>query len=87
MSVEITGKINIDGVETEFIFHPDHGSWSQWGGNTEQLGARVDYLDAMARGLFEDTDYYEQDNDGDPGCECGEADSDAEGHGSDHDED
>ena len=63
MSVTISGKININGVETEFEFDADNGSWSQWGGTVEQLGARVEYLEAMERGLAEDTDYYNQPED------------------------
>lgn len=65
MSVTISGKININGVETEFEFDASNGSWSQWGGTTEELGERVEYLEAMERGLSEDTDYYSQPDDDD----------------------
>lgn len=63
MSVTISGKITIDGVETEFEFDASNGSWSQWGGTTEELGARVEYLDAMEQGLSEHSDYYGQPED------------------------
>lgn len=65
MSVEISGKITINGVESDFTFHSEIGSWSQWGGTTEELGARVEYLDAMERGLIEHSDYYSQSEDED----------------------
>jgi hypothetical protein len=54
----ITGS---DGTETEFLLHPDLGSWSQWGPvPQEALGERVEYLDAMQQGLSENSDYYSQ---------------------------
>lgn len=49
-----------DGSKSEFILHPDVGNWSQWGETTEKLGDRVEYLDAMASGLSENSDYYDQ---------------------------
>lgn len=50
-----------DGSKSEFTMHPTVGSWSQWGdANREQLGERVAFMDAMQRGLEEDTDYYDQ---------------------------
>jgi hypothetical protein len=60
--VQIHGTIKIDGVETQFVFHADHGSWEQWGAGAsrEELGERVQYLEAMSTGLAEDSDYYNQ---------------------------
>lgn len=65
MATIITGKIQIDGVETEFVFDAGNGSWQQWGGTREELGARVEYLEAMERGLAEDTDYFSQKDEDD----------------------
>lgn len=63
MATSISGKIERDGVTTEFSFDARNGSWSQWGPATrEQLGERVVYLDAMAKGLTDESDYYNQED-------------------------
>jgi hypothetical protein len=58
----ITGVIEgSDGSRSEFMMLTGAGSWNQWGPVTkEQLGERVEYLDAMASGLEENSDYYDQ---------------------------
>lgn len=76
MAATIKGSIEIDGVTTEFVFHAEYGSWSQWGGTTEELGERVEYLEAMERGLAEDTDYFRQDEQNDTDDEEDEEDED-----------
>lgn len=57
ISGTITGT---DGSATEFAFIAEHGGYSQWGGSQQELGERVEYLDAMADALAENTDYYQQ---------------------------
>lgn len=48
--MKITGKIEIDGVETEFLLPVDGGStqYSQWGASTTVLGPRVELLEDLA---------------------------------------
>jgi hypothetical protein len=58
----ITGVIEgSDGSRSEFMMLATNGGWTQWGPIAkEQFGERVDFLDAMQRGLAEDTDYFDQ---------------------------
>lgn len=60
---EIKGTIEIDGLVTEFSINTQlasgSGSWIQWAGTRDQLGARVDYLEAMAGALATETDFFQ----------------------------
>lgn len=83
---EIEGKIELDGVTTEFRI-PDGGYpalYQQWGADTAELGKRVEFLYAVAMAAREHLGSEEEDKDS--GCSCGEADSGAPGH-EDHEED
>jgi hypothetical protein len=50
--MDLTGKIKLGGVETEFLL-TDDGSFMQWGGTREQLGPRVDLLEALGSAYLE----------------------------------
>lgn len=58
----ITGVIEgSDGSRSEFLLMATNGGWNQWGPiSKEQLGDRVEYLDAIQNGLEEHSDYYDQ---------------------------
>lgn len=60
----ITGKIDINGVETEFTIFQGLG-WQQWGGTTEQLGGRVNILEAMVAGLADESITLEDEDEDD----------------------
>lgn len=58
----ITGKIDLKGVETEFAIYSGIG-WQQWGGTQEQLGERVEILDALVAGLANESITLEDEED------------------------
>lgn len=50
-----------NGHTSRFLINPEDTSWTQWGGPVELLGNSRDYIDAMAHGLHEGSDYYRQE--------------------------
>lgn len=64
----ISGKIKLNGVESEFYIDGDLG-WQQWGPEVtrEQLGDRVPILDALVAGLSDCDEWQEDEEDEDDG--------------------
>jgi hypothetical protein len=50
--VEVKGTITLNEVTTEFLL-TDEGSFMQWGGTRDQLGPRVDLLEALGLAYLE----------------------------------
>jgi hypothetical protein len=70
--MRITGKIEMNGTETEFSIDGDIG-WQQWGATTEVLGDRVPILEALTAGLSDCPEWQEEDEEDAPVCpDCDE---------------
>lgn len=50
--MRISGKITIDGKDSEFSIGVD-GGYQQWGADRQLLGERVDLMQGMAEALME----------------------------------